>query len=657
MRGTRDGSTRRGRHPYARRAAGLVTVLLAALTVLGPAAGASATAPVDLDGAYVVDDANALSTAQEHRVRKALDDLYDQTHTRLFVVYVPRFTDPSDQAAWGRATLERNQLDTDSVLLSVAVDDRVYNVTQSDTSTTLSKDDVRTATDDDLVPRLRADDWDGAATAFAQGLAATQAPPDLTWLWVVLAVVVVGLVVLVLVIRARNHRRAARAAAAEAADLAALERRAGVALVTIDDEIRSADQEVGFAVAQFGTDAAAPFTAALDRARRAVREAFTLRQQLDDEVPDSPTDRAAWSRRIVEICSRVHGELAEQTAAFDALRALEDGVEANAAQVTAALPAARRQVADADATLTTLRGRWTGRTIATVDGNVDQARDVLAYADERARAATDAIASGDRGQAVIAVRDAQHALAQVAQLAGAVASAPRTFDETAGRVEALRADVEADVAAGRSLRDPGPDVTTAVARAATVLRQDLDPRDPISALDRLTQVNAAIDTALAAARSREERRQRAAAALDAALRDARTRIDQARDFISVRRGGIGPRARTRLSEAERAFDDAVRGATSDPDTAIRAARAAEQYAAAAMDEADQDMGGWPGGGGSNGAQLGGLVTGLVLGGMFGGRGGGFGGGYGGGGFGGGGFGDGGFGGGGFGGGFSGGGRF
>ncbi|MFZ7088569.1 TPM domain-containing protein [Curtobacterium sp. RRHDQ10] len=666
---TRPRDRRRGPSVGNRLAAALLAAVIgAALTIL-PAAGASATAPVDLDGAYVVDDANALTPAQERAVKHSLDDLYASTKTRLFVVFVPSFSDPSDQAAWGRQTLEQNQLDTDSVLLSVAVQDRLYNVSQSDTSNTLSASDVQQATEQDLVPKLRDSDWAGATESFAAGLAATQAPPDFSWVWIALAVIVVGVAVLLLVLRSRRRAAATKASAAAEADLAELERRAGGALVTIDDELRTAEQEVGFAVAQFGPDAAEPFVRALATAKKSVQTAFKLQQQLDDEIPDTVEQRADWSRQIVAICEQAHATIEEQTDSFDELRSLEDGVDQAAVELRKAVTAAQSSLTGADAALETLRSRWTGRTLASVEGNVDQAQQVLDFATERTDAADAALASGDKGAAVIAVRDAQHALAQIAQLTGAVIAADGAFDESVARVATLRTEVEADVAAGKRLRGtPGdsPDVTAAVAAAETTLRRDVDPKDPVTALDRLTQVNTAIDAALARARSAAEQAQHAAAALDAALRDARLRISQARDFISTRRGGVGSTARTRLSEAERALDDAVDMATSDPAQAIRAARAAEQYAAAAIDAANDDMGGWPGqggGGNGNGAQLGGLVTGLVLGGLFGGRGGSYGGGGFGGGFGGGGgggfSGGGGFGGGGGGGGggFSGGGRF
>jgi hypothetical protein len=640
----------------------VTAALVAMLIVLAPAATAHATAPVDLGGAYVLDEADALTASQQSKVEQAVQDLYSETQTQLFVVFVPSFTDPTDHTEWGRAVLERNQIDTDGILLSVAVDERNYDVQQTN-ETAISSSDVENAVNDSLLPELKQGDWSGAAVAFADGLTQSQAPVDLTWLWILLLVVVVGLIVVVLVIRTRNKRRTAAATKAQEASLADLERTAGGALVTIDDELRTAEQEVGFASAQFGPDAAKPFADAVQAAQREVRKAFTIRQQLDDEIPDTPQQRAEWANQIIVICERAHAAIEEQTEAFDQLRSLEDGIEDAAASLAQAVAAAPASVGAAAAALDRVRARYTGRTLATVANNVDQAHQVLAFATERSNAATASIAAGDKGEAVVAVRDAQHALAQVQQLTDGALAAEQSFDEATARAEAMRIDVQGDVAAARSLRSGGPDLAAAVTRAEAVLRQGLDPKDPVAAVDALTRANTEIDQAIAAARGAEEQRQRATQALDAALRDARNRISQARDYVSLHRGGIGPTARTRLSEAQRAYDDAVELAPSNPGQALNAARAAEQYAAAAMDAANDDLGGWGGGqgGAGGGAQLGGLVTGLVLGGLLGGRGGSYGGGsFGGGGFGGGGgfSGGGGFGGGGGGGGgFSGGGRF
>ncbi len=225
--GAGPGSASGRTGPALRWTTRIVTALLAAFLVLAPSTASHATAPFQLQGgAYVVDQADALTSAQQSQVERAVQDLYDKTKTQLYVVYVPTFTDPSDHTAWGDAFRQQNQIDSDSIVLAVAVDDRIADVHQTN-ETALSSSDVQNAYQDDAVPRLRDGDWAAAATAFADGLAQTQDPPNLTALWVVLLVVVIAIVVVVLVIRARNKRRTAAAAKAQEESLAGLERTAG----------------------------------------------------------------------------------------------------------------------------------------------------------------------------------------------------------------------------------------------------------------------------------------------------------------------------------------------------------------------------------------------------------------------------------------------
>ena len=104
------------------------------------------------------------------------------------------------------------------------------------------------------------------------------------------------------------------------AGIEALTTRAGVLLVRLDDQLREADEELGFAIAQFGPDRARAFGATLSRARADVAEAFRLKQRLDDAYPDSDRERREWTNQIIVLCERAQAELATQDATFAALR-------------------------------------------------------------------------------------------------------------------------------------------------------------------------------------------------------------------------------------------------------------------------------------------------------------------------------------------------
>ncbi|WP_396598928.1 TPM domain-containing protein [Frigoribacterium sp. R86507] len=656
-----------GRRPTSRAVTAVSTAML---TLIGAIAlgvvPAQAVEPVDLSGAYVVDQADVLSSADETEVADALDQLSTDTGVNLFVVYVDSFSSPADRTAWGEATASLNQLGTNDVLLSVAVDDQLYDLS-ADTSV-ISESDRQVLQTDVVVPELRDGDWAGAAVALADGIRSDEAGPDLSWvLWALLVLVLVAAAVVVVFV-VRRARRRRRELDAQKADQDELDKRAARVLVALDDELTAGAHEVGFAAAQFGDDAARPFAEALDAARVHAREAFALQQKLDDSVPDSPEQRREWTTRIIELCEAADASLAEQSAAFDELREAESRAPRDVAALPGEIETRRARLVKARTVIGELTTIYSARAVASIDQNDDQADRLLEFADERTRTAATAVASSSTSEAVIAVREARQALAQVDQLLSAVDGAAESLRTAGSTISAMTLDLRRDIATAEGLPDgsapQGVDVAGSVSAArASVALAETTTDDPLAVVASLGAANDRIDQVLAAVREDTEKQRRAQAALDQALMTARSQISATRDFIETRRGGIGPQPRTRLSEAERHLATAVSLATSDRDAALFEAHQAVQLSQAAAAGAEAEVssyqqatpfGGGMGTRGSAGADLGGIVTGMLLGGLFSGGGGGFGGG--GGGFGGGG--GGGFGGGGGGGGrSSGGGRF
>jgi hypothetical protein len=278
------------------------------------------------------------------------------------------------------------------------------------------------------------------------------------------------------------------------------------------------------------------------------------------------------------------------------------------------------------------------------------------------REAREALASPEPGTAVGDIRAAEDAVAQTGTLLDAVGRLAEDLDAAGARVAAVRAETEKDLAEARSLTASGdrsglrPQIARAEAALATADAALTGPQpDPLAALRQLEEADIALEQALAVARDAQTQMRRAAVALDQAVGMARSTINAAADFISTRRGAVGPEARTRLAEAQRHLDIALDLGRDDPVTALREAHQATTLAQSALDRAQDDVSQWSGGPGGfgggygggyrrGGVDLGSLVLGgIILGGMRGG--GGFGGGFGGGGFGGGGGGGGGFGGG------------
>lgn len=613
----------------------------------GLAAPVFATPPVDLAGAYVLDEVGVLGP-NHAEAEAAAKRLATDTDLGLFVVIVDEFTDPTDRVAWALETAERNQLGDDDLLLAIAVDDRLYEINAApgfplDDATLTRIEDRR------LLPALSNDQWSQAVVDFADGLREERVGPGFPWvaLLVVLGIaVIIGIVVIVM------RRRSTRATQQRAAEsLRELELRAGTLLVELDNSLQASRQELGFAIAQFGDQAAAPFAEVIDSATQKARQAFTLRQQLDDAIPDTAEQRTAWNQQIIELCESADAELDAQADEFDRLRELEKNAPAILETIDTGLPQLLARVEAADAAVTTLQQQYADPAIAPVTGNPAQARELAAFAQSESAAARAALTAGTGGIVATHVRNAQTATAQIAELVDAIDTHRRSLADAASQLTAAISDLQGDVARAEATGPvPGVD-PAALSGAAQQVRAALeqaDPRDPITSLSRVEQANTAIDAQLEAMRTQQEAATRARAALDSTLTAARADLRAAGDFIATHRGGIGAEARTRLAEGERMLREAVDLATTDPSAAVERARIAERLGEQALNTAQLDVSGtqsgWSGGGGfgdgfsggfgggsrggSLGADIGAAVIGGIIGGMLGGgssRGGGFGG--------------------------------
>ncbi|MGY1709407.1 TPM domain-containing protein [Geodermatophilus sp. SYSU D00758] len=635
--------------PAALLAALLAGVLLSGWLALA-AGPALAEPPFDVPG-EVTDRAGVLSGAETAEVEDALAGLRSEDGLQLFVVYVDSF-DGQDGVAWANATAEASGLGVDDVLLAVAVDDRRYGVSV-DQDAPVSDAELQQLLREDVEPALAEDDWAGAATALAGGLSGggDGGGGGLGTLAVVggIAVVAGGAYA---VSRARRRRAAAPRTPAGPPDPHAgvpteqLEARASTALLELDEAVKTSQLDLDFARLQYGQDAVAGFGEALAASQEELGRAFALRQQLDDEVAEDEPTRRRMLAEVLALTAAADARLDEQAEAFDRLRDLERTAPEALAALRARITALHGRLPVDEERTAALQRRYAPTALEPVADNLTEARARLAAAEQEAAEADAAIAAGQPGQAVGDLRAAEDAVVQTATLLDAVARLATDLEAAAGRVAAVRTEVEEDLAEARALlaarADPGLSARVARAEAAlaasgTALHPDGGALpDPSAALRRVEEAVAALDEALGAARDAEARARRAAAALDQALLSARSGIAAAGDFIATRRGAVGAEARTRLAEAQRHLDVATARAGTDPEGALREAQLAGSLAHQALQRAQSDVRGWGGGyggggygpvpggfaGGRGGVDLGSLVLGGIL---FGGGGGGYGG--------------------------------
>ncbi|MFE9695446.1 TPM domain-containing protein [Streptomyces sp. NPDC006270] len=662
----------------------MLAVLSAVCWLALPAASARADDPVELsrDG-QTTDRVGALGD-RKGQVEDALDRLYDDERVQLFVVYVRDFSGRSGQT-WSDETARRNGLGQDDVLLSVATHDRQYAYSV-DARSPLTDGQLREVAGTAIEPALRENDWAGAAIGAADGYAAVLAGRPVTAPaitpgpadpgtgdsgstgagGVILAVAVVaGVGAVAAYAYTRRRRRTAarttpaatgwgRAAGTGGAPepptpLPELDARAKEVLVDTDDAVRTSEEELGFATAQFGEEAAKPFTEAVARAKDELTRSFRLRQQLDDAFPEDDATRRRMLEEILRRCAAANDGLDTVSEDFDRLRALERTAPQALATVEATHRGLAGRVAAAESGVAGLRERYGEGAAGPVAAGVEQAEDRLVFAASAVDRARTAVRNDENSEAAVYIRAAEGAVGQTGTLLDAVDRRAAELGEAARGLPGALAETEADLAdAGGLLEGTAGGASTAdlrgrIARAEAVLTDVRGAMaagryDPVDALRRVEEADAALEEALAGVRDRERGEAKARSLLDQALLTARSAIGAAADYVTTHRGAVGSRARTRLAEARRRWERAGELSATDARGALAEARQADALAGQAMALAEQDVRGFgdmrgPGSpqGGVGGAVLGGIILGgLFGGGRGGGMGGGFGGGFGGG---------------------------
>ncbi|MGR6967167.1 TPM domain-containing protein [Geodermatophilus sp. URMC 61] len=621
-----------------------VLVPLAAVVLLG-GGPALAEPPLDVP-AQLTDDVDVLTPSDESRVEDSLDQLRSADGTQLFVVFVASFGGVQ-QGQWAQATAEASGLSTGDALFAVAVDDGRYGYWVPD-DFPLTDAEIEQLLVSDVEPLLSEGDFVGAVDTLADGLAGGGGtgggPDDGSGLG---TVAVVGGIAAVaggayLVSRSRRRRqgppptqRLERPDPHAGVPTEQLEAQASTALLELDEAVKTSRLDLDYARLQYGQDAVAGFAEALAASEQDLARAFSLRQQLDDESVGREAGAAEPTKRrmlaeMLQLTAAADARLDEQAEAFDRLRDLErtapqalDALASRATALRGRLPADEERFA-------ALQRRYAPTALAPVADNLAQARARLDAAEREIAEARDEIAAGRSGAAVGDIRVAEDALAQTGTLLDAVARLGSDLQAAEARVAQVRAETEQDLAEARALVAGGtgsglrPQVARAEA-ALTAADAALHPADgglpdPMAALRQLEEADIALEQALAVARDADERARRAAASLDQALLTARSAIAAAGDFISTRRGAVGPEARTRLAEAHRHLDLAVAQGRTDPVGALREAQLADTLAQEALQRAQSDVAGWGGGGYGPGGFGGGYGSG--------GFGGGYGGGYG-----------------------------
>lgn len=595
----------------------LLAALITAFLLLAPSAVAEP--PFRLPD-QVTDNAGAMNDRQLADVQKAVDKLYNDRHVRLWVVFVQSFA-PQGAVGWAQQTKSISDLGSEDAILAVATDQRSYAFMVSPAAAGGSSTKVDNIRRDSIEPALRNKDWAGAAMAAANGLsglgkgggssAGTGGGTSLVPIAVIGGVGLAGGGGLLLMSRRRRRKQhdAAVTAAknidptdpAALADVPidALDELSKTIVVQVDNAVRTSANELELAVEEFGEAQTRPFAAAVGSARETLKQAFVVRQKLDDDIPDPLPERRELLTKVVVSAARANKELETQTASFHQMRDLVFNAPERLDALTQQLVTVTARIEPSEQKLTQLRGEFDESALASVARNVNAARERVEFADKeitRGRELAAKPVAGEVDELVDKVRGAEAALQQAAKMLDAVDSAASDIRRAVSTLPAAIEDIQRGInQAGEQLAQGGLAKSSELSAArdaavkAVAAAQSTGAADPLGAFTQLTQADAELDRLLAGVAEEREAADRLGRSYEQALSTAQSRVRSVSDYIDTRRGSIGSEARTRLNEAVRQLEAAESKKGTDIEAAIKHANGASMLAAQAQQLANSDV--------------------------------------------------------------------
>jgi uncharacterized membrane protein YgcG/predicted nucleic acid-binding Zn-ribbon protein len=627
------------------RIARLLGLLMAVLTVGVLLASTAAGQPPFRVPDYVTDNAGVLSQGQRIQVENAVNQLYNDKRIRLWVVYVDTFSG-QDAVNWTQQTRRLSDIGGQDAILAVATQDRTYAFLPPTTAP--GGVDVTSLRTNEIEPKLRQSDWAGAGIAAANGLNAmsssTSSDAHISWFGVLVAFALLALAILLVWLwlrRRRRKRREAEFAAARRVDPADPNALASVSIdalddlsksivVDVDNAVRTSDNELVLAVEEFGPEQTEPFNRAVANAKTTLAQAFNVRQILDDAVPETTQQRRDLLTRVVVAAAKADRELDAQREAFEQLRDLVINAPSRLDALTQQMVDVTARIAPSEQALAALHKQYSDSALASVAGDVETAKQRLAFADQNITNARTLVSrpAGRQAGLVDSIRAAESALGQARTMLDAIDSAGTDINRAIATLPSAIADIQQGVNQAGTLlaqgNTPHPTELGAARDAAVKAVADAQSTgagDPLGAFTKLTQADAELDRLLATIAEEREATERLSRACDQALFTAQSRVKGVSDFIDTRRGSIGPEARTRHAEAVRQLQAAQDKRSVDLNEAIAYANGASMLAAQAQDMANADVraaqqaytGRYGNTGGSNmGAVIGGIVIGNIL---------------------------------------------
>lgn len=424
-------------------------------------------------------------------------------------------------------------------------------------------------------------------------------------------------------------------------------------LVSADESIRRGKEELKIAISEFGPERTRAFTKAMNHSTTTLQRAFSLRQRLDDAIPESPAERRSMLVEIISSCGQADDALDQQAQEFAKMRDLLINAPQKLDELTQRTVDLRARLPHAQETLQTLTSHYPAEVLSSIADNAEMAEVSLNEAEKSVSSGRELAAApaGQQGGLVAAIRDGEHAIEIADRLLSGIENAETNIAAAKANLASLITEIEEEISEAQQLEAQGKSQGTKadwdsleelLARAHTAVESARaeGTQDPLGSYSSLMAIDTELDDRLDRVREKTSSHARQIALFKQQISVAESNIQAADDLISSRGRIIGSGARTALADAKHLHAEALHLERSDiraaQDSARRSVNAAQTALKRAKDDIDnyrrrqmQQRGA---------STAGNIVTGMVLGQILGGggHGGGFGGGFGGGGFGGGG---------------------
>ena len=390
----------------------------------------------------------------------------------------------------------------------------------------------------------------------------------------------------------RNRLAALQAAQVDAESAARAAQEANRQLLSADEQVRTATDELNYARAQFGLNSTDEFARAIEAGKAAVSRGFSAQAQMNSAT--APAEQLRLATAIMQDLGANMNPLSAIQASFATKRAEQASLPERIAEARERLAEELTDLERAKSELASISTLYPAQMLASLQDNPEQAEALLTSA-RSALDTAEASAPNDRARAASALDTALRALTMANHQTDAIFSAKSDLDAIRDRLVAAISSISSDITDVNELNtDPtvfNPLVADAHAAIAEAQAALANTGDPLAALEHLRMSEATLDAALEPLRTKEEAYEKARKAAEAQISLADSAVSQAERYVQGRRGAIDLELRSTLNNAETALSTARRSLEDDPEAASTHAMNARALADSVMATPIQNFGG------------------------------------------------------------------